>query len=141
MPIKKKMMTRSENMSRIKSKNSQMEILLCNALWKRGLRYRKNDKNVYGKPDIVFKSKKIAIFCDSEFWHGKKLKEGEIPKTNTQFWINKISKNINRDTEVNVILKQTNWTVLRYWEKDIKNNPTQIACEIEKIYYSKENKL
>ncbi len=67
MAKEKKKMTRSENMSRIKSKNSQMEILLRSALWKKGLRYRKNDKTVYGKPDIVFKSKKIAIFCDSEF--------------------------------------------------------------------------
>lgn len=135
----KEKMSRSENMSRIKSKNSEMEIILRRELWKKGLRYRKNVKKIFGKPDIAFKRKKIAIFCDSEFWHGKKLIGGEIPKTNTEFWVNKIKKNIDRDKKVNETLQSDNWTVLRYWEKEIKRNYTTIANKIEKIYYSKES--
>ena len=78
MKKKKLPINRSENMSRIKNKNTSIELLLRKELWKRGLRYRVNDKSIFGKPDIVFKRKKIAIFCDSEFWHGKKFLEGEI---------------------------------------------------------------
>ena len=79
-------MTRSENMRRIKAKDTKIERILAKAMWKEGLRYRKNCKDVFGKPDFCFKSKKIAIFCDSEFWHGKKFLEGERFKTNTDFW-------------------------------------------------------
>ena len=63
--------TRSYNMSRIRSNNTKIEIVLSKALWAKGYRYRRNDKNVIGKPDFVFKKIKLAIFCDSEFWHGK----------------------------------------------------------------------
>lgn len=84
-------MTRSENMSRIRSKNTTIEILLGKAMWKLGLRYRKNDNTIFGKPEFVFKRKKVAVFCDSEFWHGKFLIEDRyIPKTNTEYWVSKI---------------------------------------------------
>lgn len=102
MKKKKKPISRSENMRRIKSKDTTIEILSRKELWKRGLRYRKNVKDVYGKPDIVFKGKKLAVFADSEFGHGKQLLEGKyIPKTNTEFWVKKITRNIERDKEVN----------------------------------------
>ena len=123
MKKKPEKISRSENMRRIKSKDTTIEIILRKELWKRGLRYRKNVKDVYGKPDIVFKSKKLAVFADSEFWHGKMLLEGKhIPKTNTEYWVKKIMRNIERDKEVNKILAQDGWTVLRFWEKDIKKN-------------------
>lgn len=90
-------MDRSENMRRIKSKDTSIEIKLRKELWERGFRYRKNCKDVFGKPDIYFKKKKIAIFSDSEFWHGKYYKEGKyIPKTNTKFWIEKILKEMKK---------------------------------------------
>lgn len=83
--------SRSENMRRIKSEDTSIEIILRRELWKRGLRYQKNVKNIFGKPDIVFKGKRLAVFVDSEFWHGKQLLEGKyIPKTNTEYWIKKI---------------------------------------------------
>lgn len=124
-------MSRSENMARIKPKDTSIEIILRRELWKRGLRYRKNDSSVYGKPDIVFKSKMIAIFCDSEFWHGKKYIHGEIPKRNKKFWESKLKKNIERDKIVNKTLSASHWTVMRFWEKDIKKDVSKCADAIE----------
>jgi len=78
-------------MKRIKAKDTSIEIILRKALWKKGYRYRKNCKGVIGKPDLCFKSKKLAVFCDSEFWHGKYFKEGRyIPKINKKFWVEKL---------------------------------------------------
>lgn len=132
MKINKKL-TRSENMSRIKAKNTTIEMILRKELWKRNLRYRLHDRNIIGNPDIVFKKKKIAIFCDSEFWHGKKFLDGEIPKTNVEFWTKKLTKNIERDIEVNNQLHNLGWIVLRFWEKDIRRNSIEIADKIEQI--------
>lgn len=117
---KKHPMSRSENMSRIKGKNTSIEVKLRKALWSKGLRYRVTCKDVYGKPDICFKGRKIAVFCDSEYWHGKYLLEGRyIPKTNTEFWVAKIQSNIERDKKVNKELKAQGWTVLRFWGEEI----------------------
>ena len=137
MKKKKLPISRSENMSRIKNKNTSIELLLRKELWKRGLRYRVNDKSIFGKPDIVFKRKKIAIFCDSEFWHGKKFLEGEIPKSNTEFWVKKLTRNIRRDKEVNEKLKKDGWIVLRYWGKDIRIKTVEIADKIDQIIKEK----
>lgn len=127
-------MTRSENMSRIRSKNTSIEVLLGKAMWHLGLRYQKHDKTVFGKPDFVFKRKKIAVFCDSEFWHGKYLMEGKyIPKTNAEYWIVKLKRNIQRDIEVNAFLQTEGWTVVRYWEEDIRKDPNRCALEIKKL--------
>ena len=132
MKKKKKSISRSENMRRIKSKDTSIEILLRKELWRRGLRYRKNAKDVFGKPDMVFKSKKLAVFADSEFWHGKYLMEGKyIPKTNTEFWVKKIERNIERDKEVNQKLKDDGWTVLRFWESDIRKKLSECIELIE----------
>ncbi len=134
MQKKKNPITRSENMRRIKSKDTTIEILLRNELWKRGFRYQKNPKDIYGKPDIVFKGKKLAVFADSEFWHGKQLLEGKyIPKTNTEFWVKKITRNIERDKEVNQKLESDGWTVLRFWEADIRKNVSECADSVEEI--------
>ena len=133
MKKKKQPISRSENMRRIKSKDTTIEILLRKELWKRGLRYRKNVKDIYGKPDIVFKGKKLAVFTDSEFWHGKQLLEGKyIPKTNTEFWVNKITRNIERDKEVNKKLESEGWIILRFWEIDIRKNVSECADIVEK---------
>ncbi len=110
-------------MSRIRSKGTSIEIILRKALWSRGIGYRKNCNDVFGKPDICLKRKKIAVFCDSEFWHGKYYLEGKyIPKTNVEYWVEKLEKNIARDNIVNNKLKIDGWIVLRFWEKEIKQN-------------------
>lgn len=124
---------RHKNMQAVKSKDSEIERLLRNELWKRGLRYRKNVKNIIGKPDIVFIGKKVAVFCDSEFWHGYNWEERkEDIKTRREFWIPKIERNMQRDLEVNVALTEAGWTVLRFWGKDIKKHCSECADVIER---------
>ena len=124
-------MSRSEQMSRIKGTNTSIEIMLRKELWARGIRYRKNYRKLIGKPDIVILSKKIAIFCDSEFWHGKKYLEGQIPKTNSDYWEKKFKRNLARDIQVNKELKKEGWIVLRFWETDIKNSLSECADIIQ----------
>lgn len=133
---------RSKNMKAVKSKNSKIELMLSKALWHRGHRYRKNDKRVFGKPDITFKKFKIAIFVDSEFWHGKNWNERKKDfKTNVKFWRKKIERNIERDKEVNDYLKRNGWIVLRFWGNEIKGDLLSCVQSIEnKIDESKREK-
>ena len=123
---------RRKNMQSVKSKDSLMELRLRKTLWHRGYRYRKNYSKLEGKPDIVLVKYKVVIFCDSEFWHGFdwRNKKNEI-KSNQEFWIPKIERNIERDAEVNNILRSQNWTVLRFWGNEIKNNLDDCICLIE----------
>ena len=116
---------RYKNMKAVRCKDSKIEQLLRKELWTRGFRYRKNVKTIMGKPDIAFIGKKVAVFCDSEFWHGYdwKNKKEEI-KTRREFWIPKIERNIQRDREVNEYLQGQGWIVLRFWGKDIKKDAT-----------------
>lgn len=124
------------NMKNIKSKDTSIEVALRKALWKKGYRYRKNVKELPGTPDIVFNQYKIAIFCDSEFFHGKdwevlrpRLEKGE----HSNYWVNKISRNINRDDEVNKKLLFQGWTVVRFWGKDILKHTDECVRTIEEI--------
>ena len=129
----------SYNMQQVKNKNSDIELLLRKELWLRGLRYRKNVNNIYGKPDIVFIGKKVAVFCDSEFWHGYNWEERKKDfKSHQEFWIPKIERNMERDAEVTARLASEGWTVLRFWGKEIKNNTTQCADLIESVLKEKE---
>ncbi|EDS73166.1 DNA mismatch endonuclease Vsr [Anaerofustis stercorihominis DSM 17244] len=121
------------NMSRVKNKDSKIELILRKELWSRGLRYQKNVKDIFGKPDIVFKGKKIAVFCDSEFWHGFDWENRKRDfKSNQDFWIPKIERNIERDIEVTKHLEEHGWIVLRFWGKEIKNNLNKCADIIER---------
>ena len=129
---------RRKNMRAVKNKGTKIETMLQKELWHRGLRYRKNAKTVYGKPDIVFIGKKVAVFCDSEFFHGYdwEIKSKEI-KSNREFWIPKIEKNMQRDKEVTDKLTSEGWTVLRFWGNDIKKHLSQCADIIESVVKSK----
>ena len=124
---------RRKNMQAVKNKDSKIELLLRKALWSKGYRYRKNCSKIEGKPDIVLSKYKIAIFCDSEFWHGYNwdIRKNDI-KFNREFWIKKIEGNIKRDNIVNKILKQQGWKVLRFWGKDIQKNLDKCMNKIEK---------
>ena len=107
---------RRKNMQAIKSSGSKIESRLAKTLFAKGYRYRKNDKTVYGHPDLTFKKWKIAIFVDGEFWHGKDWEIHKYDhKTNKEFWYNKIERNIERDREVNEKLIKEGWVVLRFW--------------------------
>lgn len=129
---------RRRNMQAVKNKDSQIELLLRLELWSRGLRYRKNVNRIYGKPDIVFIGKKIAVFCDSEFWHGYNWEERKKDfKSHQEFWIPKIERNMERDAEVTEKLESEGWTVLRFWGNEIKKNTAQCADIIEKAVHSK----
>lgn len=125
---------RHRNMQAVKNKNTDIEKMLCKELWSRGIRYRKNDKSVFGKPDIVFKGKKIAVFCDSEFWHGYDWENRKKDiKSRREFWIPKIERNIQRDTEVTEKLQNEGWIVLRFWGNDIKKRCTECADIVQGI--------
>ena len=128
----------SKNMKAVKSKDSEIERILRKELWARGLRYRKNVKTIFGKPDIAFIGKKIAVFCDSEFWHGYAWEVyQEDFQSNQSFWITKIERNMQRDIEVNNQLRSEGWTVLRFWGREIKKNTSACADIIEKAVREK----
>lgn len=126
---------RKRNMQAVKNKDSQIEFALRRELWIRGLRYRKNVKTVLGKPDIAFIGKKIAVFCDSEFWHGYDWdnRKNDI-KTRRDFWIPKIERNIQRDIEVTKGLVDAGWIVLRFWGAEIRKDVVHCADAVEKAY-------
>lgn len=113
---------RSRLMSRIKSKNTTPEIKLCKFLWSMGIRYRKNVRKLPGSPDIVVSKYKLVIFIDGEFWHGYEWDEKKDKiKSNREFWIPKIERNIQRDQINNKLLEEQGWKVFRFWANQIKN--------------------
>lgn len=108
------------------------------ALWQKGYHYRKNDKRLPGHPDIVLPKYKIAIFCDGEFFHGKdwdSLKVRLENSNNSQFWIDKISRNRQRDEEINKRLLFQGWTVLRFWGQDIKKHTEECVRVVEEAIF------
>ena len=118
-------------MQAIKSTETKDEVRLARALWKLGYRYRKNNKKIFGKPDLTFASYKIAIFIDSEFFHGKDWETQQLRiKSNRDYWIPKIERNMKRDIAVNEYLLSKNWKVLRFWSKEIQK---ELESCIEKI--------
>ena len=132
---------RHKNMQAVKNKDSKIETILRKELWSRGLYYRKNVRTILGKPDIAFKQKKVAVFCDSEFWHGYDWENRKTDiKSNRDFWIPKIERNIQRDKEVTESLRKEGWIVLRYWGKDILARTSEIADEIEKTVRERAKK-
>lgn len=129
---------RKKNMQHIKSKDTTIEMKLRKVLWKKGYRYRKNYTKLPGKPDIVLPKYKIAIFCDSEFFHGKdweilrpRLEQGN----NSEFWISKISRNRERDDEINKRLLFEGWTVIRFWGNDIKKHTDECVKVVEEAIF------
>lgn len=126
---------RRKNMQANKSKGTSIERLLAKHLWQLGLRYRKNVKKIQGTPDFVFVSRKIAVFCDGDFWHGRNWEQRKNDhKSNIDFWHSKIEKNILRDAEVTNSLTADGWNVIRLWGSEIKKNPAGCANRIKEIY-------
>ena len=129
---------RHKNMVNIKGKNTSIELCLRKALWNRGIRYRKNYNKLPGKPDIAITKYKIAVFCDSEFFHGKDwevLKPRLEAGNNAEYWVPKISRNRERDEEVNKELLFLGWTVIRFWGKEIKKNTDERIKVIEETIF------
>ena len=129
---------RKKNMQHIKSKDTKIEVKLRKALWAKGFRYRKNYSALPGKPDIVLTKYKVAIFCDSEFFHGKdwevlkpRLEKGKNP----DYWISKIQRNMERDREKDQKLLFEGWTVIHFWGKDILKNTDECVRVIEETIF------
>lgn len=119
-------------MGKIKGKNTKLEQSISKALWKNGLRYRKNVLSLFGKPDIAIKKYKIVIFVDSCFWHGCS-NHFKLPKKNPEYWSKKINRNIERDFEVSKYYSENEWVLIRVWEHDLKNHFDLIIYHITKI--------
>lgn len=135
---------RHKNMSHIRDKDTKIELLLRKALWEKGYRYRKNYRQLPGRPDIVLTKYKIAIFCDSEFFHGKNWDELKIrleKSNNSGFWIKKIGSNIIRDEEVNKRLRFLGWKVIRFWGKDIKKYTADCVKVVEEAIYDQIDEI
>ena len=112
---------RRKNMQAIKSKHTPIELSLRKALWSEGIRYRKNYKKLPGKPDIAITQYRIAVFCDSDYWHGYDWENRQAwIKSNREYWIPKIERNMERDRQVNGQLAEAGWIVLRFWEWQIR---------------------
>jgi DNA mismatch endonuclease (patch repair protein) len=108
-------------------------------LWRLGLRYRKQDATLPGTPDIVFSSARVAIFCDDDFWHGRKWttlrrRMRKIPETSdAAYWIEQIKVNVHRDAQITAQLESQGWRVIRVWQGDIWREPFRIAMQIQKV--------
>lgn len=123
---------RKKNMRAIRSKDTTIELALRKALWQRGIRYRKNYKGLIGKPDIVITKYRIAVFCDSDFWHGYDWgnRKSRI-KSNQNYWIPKNERNMKRDREVTAALVEQGWIVLRFWEHTIRKELEECVNDIQ----------
>lgn len=129
---------RSKVMRHIHKKDTSIEVKLRKALWDKGYRYRKNYKKLPGSPDIALTKYRIAVFCDSEFFHGKdweilkpKLERGNNP----EYWVKKISRNIERDKEKDQALLFLGWTVIHFWGEEILNNVEECVKVIEETIF------
>lgn len=132
---------RQKNMRNIRSKDTAIEIKLRKALWGKGYRYRKNVQTLPGKPDIVLTKYKIVIFCDSEFFHGKDwevLKPRIEAGNNSEYWMKKITRNMERDDENNKQLLFLGWTVIRFWGKDILKKTDECIKVIEECIFQQQ---
>ena len=123
---------RHKTMQHVHSKDTKAEIMLRKILWHKGIRYRKNYRELPGTPDIAITKYRIVIFVDGDFWHarGHEDKPGEQVKTNQAFWRKKLQRNVERDKEVNEALLERGWIVLRFWESDIKKSVNSCIEEI-----------
>ena len=131
----------SRNMRSNKGKDTKPELLLRKELWRRGLRYRKNYKGLYGKPDIVFLKAKIAVFVDGKMWHGYDWEHQKNDfKSNRDYWIPKIEQNIEHDYEVTQELISLDWLVMRFWDFEVKKNLQECADKIELAYKNRKNR-
>lgn len=129
---------RSEIMSKIRSKDTKIEILFRKTLWKKGFRYRKNSSKYFGEPDLVLPKYKTAIFIDSCFWHNCP-KHGYLPKSNLRYWRKKIERNKERDKEVIKYYKKIGWKIFRVWEHNLKRNVEKLVRDIIIKLYERKN--
>jgi DNA mismatch endonuclease (patch repair protein) len=122
---------RRHTMSRIKSKNTSIELTLRKALWRSGVRYRKNYAKLPGVPDIAITKYQIAVFCDGDFWHGKDWEKKKTKiKSNRDYWIEKIERNMSRDRQNEWAVYCMGWMVIRFWGSEIQKQLSSCVNEI-----------
>jgi len=133
----------SFKMSRVKARGTSIEKIMSRALWDAGARgYRKNQRGVLGTPDFCWKSRQIAIFCDSSFWHGYDWKNAKLQiKVRKKFWLKKIEDNIKRDRRVSICLKKEGWYVFRFWDFEIERNSQKCAQRVLSVLDRAKNKV
>jgi DNA mismatch endonuclease (patch repair protein) len=125
-------------MAAVRNKDSEAELLLRGALWRRGLRYRKHARLV-GRPDLIFGPARVAVFVDGDFWHGNAWRLRGLPNLAAQFphrtkwWVKKITRNVERDAEVTAELRRRGWKVLRFWESRVLKAPDRIAARVAAV--------
>lgn len=127
---------RRKNMRRIRSKDTSIEKKLRTALWHEGIRYRKNDKSLPGKPDIAVTKYRVAVFCDSAFFHGRDFEAKKPVDTNHEYWDKKIRRNMERDREVNEQLAAMGWTVVRFWDSEINKDLPSCVERVKEVIRS-----
>ena len=123
-------LTRSEQMSRIRGRDTKPEILLRRLLWGRGFRYRVHFKTPAGRADLAFVGKRVAVFVDGCFWHGCP-DHYVTPRSSRDFWATKLRTNVQRDQRQTQVLRDAGWTVLRFWEHEVAEDPEAVASSIE----------
>lgn len=121
-------------------RDTRPEVLLRQALWRIGLRYRVDVGSLPGRPDVVVPAARLAVFCDGDFWHGrdlrsrlKKLASGH----NARYWVSKIKGNVDRDRRVDRLLNDSGWEVLRLWERDVLADPEYAARAVLRVVRSR----
>ena len=130
---------RSRTMSRIKSKDTSIEVSLRKALWRSGIRYRVNYAKLPGRPDIAITKHKIVVFCDGDFWHGRnwKTKMAKI-QSNREYWLEKIERNIARDNETNKALSYRGWKIIRFWGADIESDLESCVEDVKEMIFQSQ---
>ncbi len=130
----------SKMLSKVKSADTQGERLLRSALWKLGMRFHKNVHDLPGRPDIVFRREKVVVFCDGDFWHGRKWRNDKrrlAAGPNAPYWVAKIGENRARDKRHAKELANRGWTVMRFWDSDVQANPIGAARTVAQQVNSK----
>ena len=117
-----------------RSTGTKPERMLARELWRRGYRYRKNVRSVPGTPDICFKSRKVAVFVDGDFWHGRDWERArQRIKSNREFWYAKIERNMARDLRTDQRLQARGWRVLRFWASEVMKHLSECADRVEEV--------
>lgn len=128
--------TTSRTMARVRSKDSRAELELRRALHARGVRFRLHAGDILGRPDLVIRKYRLAVFVDGDFWHGNAWRLRGLPSLEAQFpartnwWATKIRRNMDRDEEVTAALENDGWRVLRFWESDVLRDPESAAARV-----------
>jgi len=123
---------RSETMRRVRSTDTSCELALRRELHRRGLRYRLHAKDLPGKPDVVFRRARVAVYVDGAFWHGHP-ERCRVPATNRSYWVKKIERNKARDARVNAELTGMGWRVIRLWDFEVKASPARCAARVRRV--------